>query len=203
MKKAVIALIISVFFTISFAQSAADFRQRAMTQSTVHFTTSDGRVQTADFWQLKLGRFEVDLVRRFPGEGDVAVNGNVNIMFMSGGYLEGNGFGNRGRINSTAEFAVRRDGGFQMVRQEAIEYIFFGGTRVKLIDGAGEEDLYIFIENDQNIYRARDFTLAIFVNNRATRELELTNDIEGITAIAFTAERARAGHRATMDELNR
>jgi len=90
-----------------------------------------------------------------------------------------------------------------MVRQEAIEYIFFGGSRVKLVEAEQEEDLFIFIEHKDNVYQAKDFSLSIFVNNRATRELELRYDVEGITAIAFTAERARRGHQATMDELNR
>jgi len=203
MKKVVFTLMALAIFSMSFAQSAAEFRQRVMTESKVHFTMLDGRVQTADFWQLKLGRFEVDLVRSFPGQGNLPVNGNVNIMFMSGGYLEGNGFGNRGRINANAEFAVKRNGDFQMIRQEAIEYIFFGGSRVKLVEAEEEEDLFIFIESKENVYQAKDFSLSIFVNNRATRELELRDDIEGITAIAFTAERARRGHQATMNEISR
>jgi len=197
MKKAVLILAIFAVFSAIFAQG--EFRQRAMTQSTVHFSRADGSVSTADFWQLKLGRFEVNLTRRFPGEGDVAITGNVNMMFMSGGYLEGNGAGSRGIIRDvTAEFAVKRDGRFMTVRQDAIEYIFANGNGVKLIDTQEEEDLYIIIESERNVFHPRDFSLSVFGRTPNPGELAHQRDIDDITSIAFTAERARKGHQATL-----
>jgi hypothetical protein len=200
MKKVLFVLTILLVFQTSFSD---DLRVRAMTKNTIHYATPDGRISTADYWQLALGNFEIRVHRRYPGEGMVQIDGSANVAFMSGGYLEGNGFGTRGRLTTTAEFAVKRGDKFEIVRPDAIDYIFFGGTRVKLRDADEEEDLFVFIEDPYNTCQAKMFSLRIFSLSRNTGELDYEGIVESMTAVSFSADGARRGHQATIAEASR
>ena len=195
MKKFVFIIVLCAFAAL-FAQ---DDRQRSMMKRTVFYASPDGKVGTSDYWQLALGNFEVEVERRFPGEGAVKVEGSVNIALMSGGYVEGNGFGNRGRLVANAELAVLRDGKYEFVRVEAIDFIFLGGSKIKLKESENIEDLYIHIEDPSNVSQARRFILSTYNLARNTGELTYDGEISPIIAISFTQEGARRGYQAALE----
>jgi hypothetical protein len=207
MRKTLFVLAVLLAFSAAFSQD--DLKVRAMTENVIHFATNDGKVASANYWQLKLGTFEVKVARKYPGEGDIPVEGNVNVAFMSGGYLEGNGFGMRTggittKVTTQADFAVKRDGKYQTIRADAIDYIFYGGTKVKLKDVDHEEDLYVYIEDPYNTYHAKKFDLAIWVLSKNTGELTHSRDVvDMITAVSFTADGAKKGHQATLKEASK
>ncbi|MCL1946728.1 MAG: hypothetical protein FWF51_06200 [Chitinivibrionia bacterium] len=201
MKNFMFILALALTFSTIFAQD--DLRLRAMTKNTIFYATPDGKVTSADYWQMRLGNFDVTVTRKYPGEGDVKIEGSANIAFMSGGYLEGNGFGSRGKLSTQADFAVKRDGKYQTVRPDTIDYIFFGASKVKLKGLDKEEDLFVYIEDPYNTYEAKMFNLAVYVLSKNTGELTHSHDIERLSAVSFTEEGAKKGHQANIAEASR
>ena len=201
MKNLVFILALALTFSAAFAQD--DLKLRAMTKNTIHYATPDGKIASADYWQMRLGNFEVTVDRKYPGEGIVKIEGNANIALMSGGYLEGNGFGTRGKLTTQADFAVKRNGKYEIVRPDTIDYIFYGASKVKLKGVDGEEDLFVYIEDPYNTYEAKKFGLAIYVQSKNTGELTYSHDVDILTAVSFTAEGAKRGQQANLAEAKR
>ena len=208
MKKMMVLLAVLFVFTAAFSQ--ADLRERSMMKTPIFYASANGEIGTAEYWQLQLGNFPVRVGRSFPGLGVVQMEGNVNIAFMSGGYLEGNGFAGAPnnpqvrsqRISTEANFAVKRNGRYESIRPDTIDYIFWGGTMVQIKGESAPEDLYVFIEDAYNTDHAKNFNLAVFVHDKRLGELVRSFDRDPV-AISFTREGARRGHQANTAEANR
>lgn len=200
MKKIMIILAVLFAFTAVFSQD--DLKQRAMMKKTIYYTDGNGKVGSADYWQLQLGTFDVQVGRKYPGEGIVKIDGSVNVSFMSGGYLEGNGFGTRGKLTTEANFAVKRDGKYETISPDSIDFVFYGASKVKLKGANDTEDLFVFIEDAYNTYEAKKFVLAVYVMNKQFGELDFSHDVNP-TAISFTQEGAKKGYQATLAEMNK
>ena len=198
MKKYILFFIMLSAFAAVYSQD--DFKQRSMMKKMVYYVTPDGKVASTDYWQLSLGNFEVKVQRRYPGEGMVPIEGSVNIALMSGGYIEGNGYGDRGKLAANAEFAVKRDGKYEFIRPDTIDFIYYGGTKVKLKGVNEAENLYVHIEDPYNTYQAKKFVLAVYAGNKNTGELTFVNDVSPIIGISFTAEGAKKAYQAALAE---
>jgi len=206
MKKTMIFLAILFVFTAAFANE----RERSMMKTPIFYALPSGEIGTAEYWQLQLGTFEVSLPRTFPGIGQVAMEGNMNVALMSGGYLEGSGFGDAPthpqirsqRINSfDINFAVKRNGRYEtIIRVDTLDFVFWGASMAQVKGANAPEDLFVHIENTNNTFHARAFNLAVFVNERG--DLRRSYDVEPV-AISFTREGARRGFQANMAEANR
>jgi len=197
----------AILFAFAVAFSQADLRERAMMKNTIFYALPDGKVASADYWQLQLGSFPIKVDRRFPGLGVVKMEGNANIAFMSGGYLEGNGFGGNPQVRSQriateADFAIRKDGKYEKIRPDTIDFIFFGGTLVKLKGENEPRDLFVYIEDPYNTDEPKRFTLAIYNHNKQMGELQYSHDVEPV-AISFTQDGARRGFQANLAEANK
>ena len=201
MKRIMFVLFVLIAFAAGYSQDG--LRQRSMMKNTIFYVQPDGKVLSADYWQLQLGSFEVTVNRRYPGEGVVPIDGTVSVALMSGGYLEGNGAGSKGkamvRLVTSAELAVKRNGNFEFIRPDTIDFIYYGGERVKLKGASESEDLYVYIEERDNTYKAKRFVLAAYVSDKNTGELTYTGQISPLIGVSFTQEGARRAHRAAMD----
>lgn len=200
MKKLIIILAVLLAFTSAFSQD--DLKQRSMMKKTIYYATGDGKTGSTDYWQMQLGNFDVQVGRKYPGEGTVKIDGSVNIAFMSGGYLEGNGFGTRGKLTTEANFAVKRDGKYETVQPDSIDFIFYGASKVKLKDAAEPEDLFVFIEDAYNTYEAKRFILAVYTMDKQFGELKFSHDINPV-AVSFTLDGAKKGYQAALAEANK
>jgi hypothetical protein len=192
--------IFAVLFVFSAVYSQEDLKQRSMMKKTIFYVTPDGKTASADYWQLSLGNFDVRVQRKYPGEGMVPIDGSVNAAFMSGGYIEGNGFGDRGKIIATADFAVKRGGQYEIVRADSIDFIFYGGTKVKLKNSDKIEDLFVHIEDPYNTYPAKKFVLGIYVHNKQFDDLNFQREINPLIGVSFTAEGAKKAYQAALAE---
>jgi len=195
--------IFAVLFVFSAVYSQDDLKQRSMMKKTIFYVTPDGKTASADYWQLSLGNFAVKVQRRYPGEGIVPIEGNVNAAFMSGGYIEGNGFGDRGKISANADFAVKRGGKFETIRADSIDFIFYGGTKVKLKNSSQIEDLFVHIEDPYNTYPPKKFVLGIYNHNKQFDELAFSHEINPLIGVSFTAEGAKNAYQAALAEMNK
>jgi len=200
MKKIMIILAVLFAFTVVFSQD--DLKQRSMMKKTIYYADGTGKISSGDYWQLQLGTFDVQVGRKYPGEGIVKIDGSVNVSFMSGGYLEGNGFGTRGKFSTEANFAVKRDGKYETIQPDSIDFIFYGASKVKLKGANDTEDLFVFIEDAYNTYEAKKFVLAVYVMNKQFGDLNFSHDVKP-TAVSFTQEGAKKGYQATLAEMNK
>ncbi|MDR0304429.1 MAG: hypothetical protein LBH98_06660 [Chitinispirillales bacterium] len=198
MKKFIFVFTVLLAFTAIYSQD--DLKQRSMMKKTIFYVTSDGKTASADYWQLSLGNFDVRVQRKYPGEGMVSIDGSVNAALMSGGYIEGNGFGDRGKLMAMADFAVKRDGKYEIVRADSIDFIFYGGTKAKLKDSDQIEDLFVHIEDPYNTYQPKKFILGIYSGNKNTGELTFMRDVSPLIGISFTTEGAQKAYKAALAE---
>jgi hypothetical protein len=198
MKKLMFVFI--VLFVFSAVYSQEDLRQRSMMKKTIFYVSSDGKVASTDYWQLSLGAFDVKVGRKYPGEGIVSIEGSVNAALMSGRYIEGNGYGDRGKLVTSAEFAVKRDGKYEFVRADTIDFIYYGGTKVKLKNVNEPEDLFIHIEDPYNTYQPKKFILGVYVHNKQFGDLNHSHDVSPLIGISFTAEGAKKAYQAALAE---
>jgi hypothetical protein len=198
MKKIIFAFVVLFAFAAVYSQD--DLKQRSMMKKTVFYAMSDGKTASADYWQLQLGKFDVKVGRKYPGEGIVPIEGEVNIALLSGGYIEGNGYGDRGKLLVNADFAVKRDGKYETVRADSIDFIYYGGTKVKLKSSDKIEDLFLQIEDPSNIYQPKRFVLGIYAMDKQFGDLRHSNDITPLIGISFTAEGAKKAYEAALKE---
>jgi hypothetical protein len=200
MKRFLVILAVLFAFTAAFSQD--DLKQRSMMKKTIYYATGDGKTGSADYWQMQLGNFDVQVQRKYPGEGVVKIDGSANVAFMSGGYLEGNGYGTRGKFVTEANFAVKRGDKYETIQADSIDFIFYGAEKVKLRSATEPEDLFVFIEDAYNTYPAKNFTLAVYYMDKQFGELKYHNDVQPV-AVSFTLDGAKKGYQATLAEANK
>jgi hypothetical protein len=158
------------------------------------YYSSGGKAGECKFWAVYLGSHECTLRRKFPGEDTTAVDANMNFSILSSGYIEGNGFGDRGKIDCLAEFAIRTGETSRRLPIDSIAYIYGGGTRIKTVHGE-RGDFVIDVEGQLLVpttFRLRNYKLTDYYGEEILKD---TQEIP-LDAVAFRKE----GLRAAMAE---
>ncbi len=196
MKKtaAIFTLILTCAISI-FAQD--EFKTRHMLKKPVFFVNGTGVVETAEYWSLSLGNFDVAVEREFPGEGILAVEGSVNLNYLSSGYIEGNGYGEKGKMIVNADFAIDSAGTLVSVKETDIDYVFLSGTKIALKNGQ-PQDLFLKIESPKNKVQAVGTSIKIFAIDKEFGELKFKKDVERIVGFSFTKEGALRAYKAAL-----
>lgn len=194
MKKSILVSLL-LLISVSFLFSQDDESSRTMMKRTVYYVKTDGSVHKADYWSIPMGLFDITVVRDFPGEGEVKVDLGANLNFISSGYIEGVGAGERGKIYVKAEFGVMDGDSLVRVSLSDVDYIYMGGKKIKPIKGA-EKDLYIMIEDPKNFVRPKRLGINVYWFDPGWGELQHKEDVYPIIAISFTEEGAKRGWAA-------
>jgi len=196
MKKAVaLFTLFLACFTPLFSQD--EMKTRHMLKRTVFYVYGNGVVESADYWSLSLGKFDVTVQRDFPGEGVLPVVGSVNLNYLSTGYIEGNGYGEKGKMVVNADFAIEKEGTLTVLKVEEIDYIFYGGTKVALKNGEPQE-LYLQVETPDNKIQAKGTSIKVFAIDKEFGELKFKKDVERIVGFSYTKEGALRAYKAAL-----
>jgi len=196
MKKAVaLFTLFLACFTPLFSQD--EMKTRHMLKRTVFYVYGNGVVESADYWSLSLGKFDVTVQRDFPGEGVLPVTGSVNLSLLSSGYIEGNGYGEKGKMVVNADFAIMKDSVITPVKLDEIDYIFYGGTKIALKTGTPQE-LYLQIETPDNKAQVAGTAIKTFAIDKSFGELQFKKDVDPIIGFSFTKEGALRAYKAAL-----
>jgi hypothetical protein len=153
-----------------------------------YVTASDTKAGEAAYWFIFLGQQDCSLSRQYPGEGTVQVSGSMNLSLLSSGYIEGNGYSPKGKIDCLPTMKLKNDKGqLQTIIIDSIDCIYDYGNKVRLIDGV-TGDFIIDVEGQQK--SATRFLLTTYKNVEVDGEKELKKNGDDIPlyGIAFSKE---------------
>jgi hypothetical protein len=179
---------------------------KGMIESKAWYVDSDKKIHEISYWRIYLGDYDVKLKRNYPGEGQVEVSAGMNFqLFPAGpskGFIEGNGQGSRGRVQSLPGMRIVSGGGEgEEIKLDAVDYIYDYGTKVALKDGR-KGDFMIGAENG-GVLEIKRFQLSEYTKIKGRfgeEELKEVKDRQPIIGISFTKEGAtRAASEATSD----
>lgn len=136
---------------------------RNILEKKMFYVNNVNKTGQAKFWVIYLGGFDVNLTRKIPGEGDVPVQATVNLQLISSGYVEGNGYGTKGKVECLPTLLFVNNGEERRIVLDSINYIYDFGRKVQLMTGESG-DLVLDIEG--NKVSAKKFIM---------REYKLTN----------------------------
>lgn len=154
---------------------------RNILEKKIQYINSDGKVGQARFWVIFLGNFDVKLTKKFPGEAEQQIDASVNYQLISSGYIEGNGYCAKGKIDSKPAIVISNANGERKVDLDSVDYIYDFGAKVALLNGETGD---FFMDVDGTKLAAKKFLM---------REYTLTNYYgeeilkEGSTEIPLSA----------------
>lgn len=199
MRKLSAILFSLLLFLPALATDADGFASRAMYEKAVYMVLPTGKIEKASYWSLPMGKAEdITVKREFPGEGTIGVECTVNLALISSGYIDGSGYGDRGKISVKAYFMVEKAGKLERIDLEDIDYVFYGGTRVKLKNSDVQQELYIVIEDETNKVQARGMKALVYGKVKPHNSLKHLKDVDAILGFAFTKEAAQRAYKADL-----
>lgn len=180
----VLATLVGLCFQV-FSQFA-QYSQRSLLEKKIYYV-ANGKVASANYWSLPIGSFPVTLNRRFPGEGNIDVEAEVNFSALSSGYIEGSGYGARGKIGSEAQFAIMDADTVKDLDFNDIDYVYASGDMVKPKKGDTQP---LILSCEVNKLTIKNMKIMIWRYDKKFSELKHSKDIDRITAFSFTKDGA-------------
>jgi hypothetical protein len=174
---------------------------RSIMEKKIQYISAAGKTGEARFWSVFLGTFDCSLMRRAPGEAEKQIVASVNLQLLSSGYVEGNGYGVSGKVQSLPTMELRDASGDRKIEIDSIDFIYDYGTKVQLVGGA-KGDFIINVEGDKKIatrFLMREYKLTNYFGEEILKEGAEEN---ALCAIAFSRDglaRARAA-QAKVDQ---
>lgn len=170
------------------------YSSRSLLEKKVYFIAG-GNIRTATFWSLHLGHHSCKLNRQFPGEGVVGIEAEINFNLLSSGYIEGTGYGSRGKASAEAKFAVRDGDSLKVLELEDLDYIYLNGRRIKPLKSEATDLILLAEDNALTVKRMK---IGIWKYDKVYKELKHAGDVDMVTAFSFTqagVQRALAAQR--------
>lgn len=174
-----------LLYTCSFSQYS-QYSTRSLLEKKV-FYIANGKIGSASFWALPLGKFDCTLNRYFPGEDKINIEAAVNFSLLSSGYIEGSGYGERGKATAEAQFAIQDGDTIKVIELGEIDYIYDNGKMVKLRKGNAHP---LILSCEINNLTIRRMKIMIWLYNKKYKELKHSKDIDMVRAFSFTKEGA-------------
>ncbi|KMQ51770.1 hypothetical protein CHISP_1266 [Chitinispirillum alkaliphilum] len=181
-RKAFLASVLTFLVLAAVSTPARSIIERKMWYGTVENTTGEAR-----FWTLYLGFHEVDLDRRFPGEGEVTVKTSMDVQIMSSGYVAGSGYSRLGRVDCYPHMMIVNENGEKRITLDSIDYIYDFGSKVTL--HSGEKGKFM-LNAEGTLLEPNRFILRKFKLREYYGEEILTNTAEEVFvhSISFSRE---------------
>jgi len=108
---------------------------RNILEKKMYYYTFEKKTGEAKFWALYLGNYNCKLTRKYPGEGDVQVDASVNLQMLSSGYVEGNGYCAKGKLECLPTMTIKNENGSRRIEIDSIDFIYNEGQNVQLKSG--------------------------------------------------------------------
>jgi hypothetical protein len=184
MKSSRILLGISLFL---FAAATVSFGRSILERKVFYVNTVTGKSGLAKFWVVFLGTHEVTLTRKYPGEEPQKVSGNMNLQLLSSGYIEGNGYSTKGKLECLPVMKMKNDKGITQISIDSIDCIYDFGGKVRTLKGETGE--FIVDCEGQMItptkFLMREYKMTNYYGEEILKE---GSDEIKVSAIAFTKE---------------
>jgi hypothetical protein len=171
---------------------------RSILEKRIYYVDNNGKAGEARFWSIFLGNHDCKIVRRQPGEAEKEIVASMNLQFLSSGYIEGNGFGETGKVQSLPTMEIAIGGNHERISIDSIDFIYDYGTRVQLIDGK-KGDFIINVESDRKVARQflmRQFSLTNYFGEEILKEG--SQEIY-LSVIAFSKEGLARARKAQQE----
>jgi hypothetical protein len=165
-KRIVLALsIIAIAFSSGFARNILEKKMFYMSN-----TNKQGQ---ALYWVVYLGNYDpCTLTRKFPGEPEKKITASMNFQYLSSGYIEGNGYSEKGKISSLPTMLMVNANGERTITADSIDFIFDYGQKVTLVTGETGE-FVIDVEGEKKStkkFLMREYKLTISDGEKILKE---------------------------------
>ena len=160
---------------------------RSILEKKMYYITNTGKTGMARFWTVFLGNHDCKIQRKAPGQAEKEIVASMNLQLLSSGYIEGNGYGESGKVQSLPLMEIRTSEGDLKINIDSILCIYDYGTKVILNSGATGEFI-INVEGDRKIARKflmREFKLTNYFGEEILKE---GSEETLLSAIAFSKE---------------
>jgi hypothetical protein len=160
---------------------------RNILEKKMFYVNNVNKTGQAKFWVIYLGGFDVNLTRKISGEGDVPVQATVNLQLISSGYVEGNGYGTKGKVECLPTLLFVNNGEERRIVLDSINYIYDFGRKVQLMTGE-TGDLVLDIEGNKvsaKKFIMREYKLTNYYGEEILKE---GSQESAIVAIALTQD---------------
>lgn len=150
---------------------SAGFARNILEKKTFYLNNTNKTGQ-ARFWVIFLGTHNVKITRAIPGEGDVTVQANVNLQLISSGYVEGNGFGEKGKIECLPTMLLSSGQDERRIVLDSIDYIYDFGRKVRMLTG-DTGSLVIDVEGNKVVakkFLMREYKLTQYYGEEILKE---------------------------------
>lgn len=194
-KSLILSGLIILTTTISTFAQYGQYSSRSLLKKTIYYV-SGGKIGSAEFWALHLGNHEVKLAKKFPGEGIVPLDAQINFSLLSSGYIEGKGYSSRGKIEASAHLGTIVNDSVQDLVIDSIDYVSQNGRKIKMVDG--EPTVMILHTENDNRKVIREMLLREFYFDKVYSELKFKKDIP-IQAFSFSKAGAQRALKALSE----
>jgi len=160
---------------------------RSIMEKKISYITNTGKTGEARFWAIYLGNFDCKLMRKSPGQPEKEIVASVNLQLLSSGYVEGNGFGVSGKVQSLPTMELRNETGERKINIDSIAFIYDYGSKVQLVTGE-KGDFVINVEGDKKVakkFLMREYKLTNYYGEEILKE---GSEETPLSAIAFSKQ---------------
>ena len=161
---------------------SAGFARNILEKKTFYLNNTNKTGQ-ARFWVVFLGTHDLKITRAIPGEGDVTVQANVNLQLLSSGYIEGNGYGAKGKIECLPTMLLSNGQEEKRIVLDSIDYLYDFGRKVRMLSGDTGE-LIIDVEGNKVVakkFLMREYKLTEYFGEQILKEGSLEIPLMGLS----------------------
>ena len=177
-----------VLSCLSFLLAAAAIDGRSILQKPMFYSNAATNATGQSlFWSIDLGQPLCTLSRKFPGEPEQKITAQIYLYFLSNGYIEGNGYCNKGRIDCIPSMKIKTDSILRDLALDSIDCIYENGLTVRTTSGIIGQFI-IDIEGQQIVadrFLLNDYKM---VGTGEEKELKSCGDDIPLAAISFSKE---------------
>lgn len=162
--------ILFIFSIIAFSFTACFARN--ILEKKMFYLSSANKQGQALYWVVYLGNYDCKLTRKFPGEAAQPVDASMNFQYISSGYIEGNGYSAKGKIDCLPIMMINNSTGERQITSDSIDFIYDYGQKVQLINGENGE-LIINAEGDKKLakkFLMREYKLTDYFGEKILKE---------------------------------
>lgn len=160
---------------------------RNILEKKMFYLSNANKVGQAKFWVIYLGNHDCKLIRSIPGEGNVNIDASVNFQLLSSGYVEGNGYGTKGKVDCLPTMMISVNGEEKRIVMDSIDYIYDFGRKVRMKTG-DEGELVLDVENNKKFAKKfimREYKLTEYFGEQILKE---GSEETPLMAISLTQE---------------
>jgi hypothetical protein len=145
---------------------------RNILEKKMFYLSNTGKTGMAKFWVIYLGNFDCKLNRKFPGEPEQRIDASMNLQYLSSGYIEGNGYSAKGKVDCLPTMWISNEKGERMISSDSIDFIYDYGRKVQMIDG--ENGTFIInVEGDKREskkFLMREYKMQMYFGEEILKE---------------------------------